>query len=149
VIQALKRGARTRAIGRTKGGLNSKLHMVCDGLGRPLTFFLSPGQMSDARGALALLKALPPAKVLLADKGYDADWFREALEYISIAACIPARRGRKNPADHDRALSRQRHRIENLFARLKDWRRIATRYERCADLFLSAICIAATVMFWL
>jgi transposase len=72
--------------------------MVCDGLGRPLTFFLSPGQMSDARGALALLKALPPAKVLLADKGYDADWFREALEDIGIAACIPARRGRKNPA---------------------------------------------------
>lgn len=53
--------------------------MVCDGLGRPLTFFLSPGQMSDAKGALALLKHLPPAKTLLADKGYDADWFREAL----------------------------------------------------------------------
>ncbi|KPP86638.1 MAG: transposase [Rhodobacteraceae bacterium HLUCCA08] len=54
--------------------------MVCDGLGRPLTFFLSPGQMSDAKGALVLLDALPPAKMLLADKGYDADWFREALE---------------------------------------------------------------------
>src|SRR6056297_881926 len=80
---------------------------------------------------------------------YDADWFREALEDIGIAACIPARRGRKNPASHDSALYRQRHRIENLFARLKDWRRIATRYDRCADLFLSAICIAATVMFWL
>jgi hypothetical protein len=54
--------------------------MVCDRLGRPLTFFLSPGQMSDAKGALALLDALPPATMLLADKGYDADWFREALE---------------------------------------------------------------------
>jgi len=53
--------------------------MVCDGLGRPLTFFLSPGQMSDAKGALALLDALPPARTILADKGYDADWFREAL----------------------------------------------------------------------
>ena len=62
--------------------------MVCDGLGRPLTFFLSPGQMSDAMGALALLKALPPAKVLLADKGCDADWFREALEDIGIAATV-------------------------------------------------------------
>ncbi|WP_376780423.1 IS5 family transposase [Paracoccus jeotgali] len=146
---SLSKGGLARAIGRTRGGLNSKLHMVCDGLGRPLTFFLSPGQMSDAKGALALLSDLPSAKVLLADKGYDADWFREALADRGIAACIPARRGRKNPARHDRTLYRQRHRIENLFARLKDWRRIATRYDRCGELFLSAICIAAIVMFWL
>ena len=121
--------------------------MICDGLGRPLTFFLSPGQMSDAKGALALLRDLPPASTLLADKGYDADWFRQALNDKGIAACIPARRGRRNPASHDPKLYRQRHRIENLFARLKDWRRIATRYDRCGELFLSAICIAATVMF--
>ena len=105
--------------------------------------------MSDAKGALVLMDALPPAKVLLGDKGYDADWFREALEDKGIAVCIPARRGRKYPASHDRKLYKQRHRIENLFARLKDWRRIATRYDRCGELFLSAICIAATVMFWL
>ena len=123
--------------------------MVCDGLGRPLTFFLSPGQMSDARCALALLDALPPAKTLLADKGYDADWFREALEDKGIAACIPARRGRTNPARHDRKLYQQRLRIENLFARLKDWRRIATRYDRCPKVFLSAVALAATVIFWL
>lgn len=123
--------------------------MVCDGLGRPLTFFLSPGQMSDAKGALALLSDLPPASQLIADRGYDADWFREALEDRGIAACIPARRGRKNPAEHDATLYRQRHRVENLFARLKDWRRIATRYDRCGELFLSAICIALTVIYWL
>jgi len=103
--------------------------------------------MSDAKGALALLSALPSAKRLLADRGYDADWFREALEDRGIAACIPARRGRKKPARHDTLLYKQRHRIENLFARLKDWRRIATRYDRCEELFLCAICIAATVMF--
>ena len=107
--------------------------MVCDGLGRPLTFFLSPGQLSvarptsDAKGALALLSVLPSAKLLLADKGYDADWFREALADEGIATRIPARRRRKNPARHDRKLYKKRHRIENLFARLKDWRRIATR----------------------
>ena len=84
--------------------MNSKLHMVCDGLGRPLTFFLSPGQMSDARGAAALLGALTTAKVLLADKGYDADWFREALADKGIVPCIPARRGRRKPASHDRKL---------------------------------------------
>ena len=144
-----QKGPRPRAIGRTKGRLNSKLHMVWDRLGRPLTFFLSLGQMGNAKGALALLSNLPPAKMLLADNGYDADWFREALEDKGIAACIPARRGRKAPASHDRKLYRQRRRIENLFARLKDSRRISTRYDRCGEVFLSAICIAALVMFWL
>lgn len=125
------------------------MHTVCDERGRPLTFFLSAGQMSDAKGALALLGSLPPAKILFGDKAYDADWFREALTERGVNACIPARRGRRSPADHDANLYRKRHRIENLFARLKDWRRIATRYDRCGELFLSAICIAATVIFWL
>ena len=101
--------------------------------------------MSDAKGALVLLSALPPAKRLLVDRGYDADWFRETLDKKGIAACIPARRGRKNPPSHDRKLYKQRHRIENFFARLKDWRRVATRYDRCGELFFSAICIALSV----
>ncbi len=109
--------------------------MVCDGLGRPLTFLLSPGQMSDARGALALLDAPPPAKMLLGHMDYVAEWFREALDDKGIAACIPTRRGRKNPATHGRTLYKQRHRVEHLFARLKDWRRIATRYDRCGEIF--------------
>ncbi|MBY6201419.1 transposase [Maritalea mobilis] len=78
-----------------------------------------------------------------------ANWLREALADKGIVPCIPARRGRRKPASHDRKLYKQRHRVENLFARLKDWRHIATRYDRCCELFLSAICIAATVMFWL
>jgi transposase len=125
------------------------MHMVCDGLGRPLTFFWSPGQMNDAGGALVLLNGLPPAKICLGDKVYDASWVRKALEDKGHAACIRAQRGRKNPASHDRKLYKQRHRIENLLARFKDWPRIATRYDRCGELFLSAICIAATLMFWL
>ena len=105
-----KRGAPPRAIGRTEGGLNSKLHMVCDALGRPLTFFLSPGQMGDAKGAVALPSDLPPARMLWADKGHDADWFREALKDKGITACISARRGRRKPANHNRTLYKQRHR---------------------------------------
>lgn len=77
--------------------------------------------MGDAKGALALPSDLPPATMLLGDKGYDADWLREALEDKGIVACIPARRGRRKPASHNRTLYKQRHRIENLFARLKDW----------------------------
>jgi transposase len=105
--------------------------------------------LSDAKGALALLSALPPARRLLANRGYDADWFREALESRHIAACILARRGRKKPAWHDAVLYKHRHWIENLFARLKDRRRIATRCGRCSELFLSAICIAPTDIYWL
>ena len=70
--------------------------MVCDGLGRPLTFFLLPGQMCDAKTAGALLNALPPARRLLADRSYEADWFRQALDGKGIAACIPTRRARRN-----------------------------------------------------
>ncbi len=110
---------------------------------------LSEGQMSDYKGAALMLPALPNANELLADKGYDADWFRKALADRGIAACIPSRSNRKTPIEHNRSLYRQRHKIENMFGRIKDWRRIHTRYDRCAHTFFSAICIAATVIFWL
>ena len=110
---------------------------------------LSEGQMSDYKGAALMLDALPKAKALLGDKGYDADWFRDALAERGITACIPSKTNRKVPIPHDPVLYRQRHKIENMFGRLKDWRRIHTRYDRCAHTFMSAICIAATVIFWL
>jgi transposase len=144
-----KKGVVPRCIGRTKGGLNSKLHAVCDGHGRPLVMTLTEGQMSDYRGAALMLPALPKAKELLGDRGYDAGWFRNALAAKGIVACIPSKSNRKRPIPHDATLYKQRHKIEIMFGRLKDWRRIATRYDRCAHTFFSAICIAATVIFWL
>ena len=105
---------------------------------------LSEGQMSDHKGAFMLLPSLPGAKELLGDKGYDSDWFRQALADRGIAPCIPPRSNRKVQYAYDKALYRQRHKIENVFGRLKDWRRVATRYDRCAHTFMSAICIAAT-----
>jgi transposase len=129
--------------------LNSKLHAVCDGRGRPLVMLLSEGQMSDYKGAALMIDALPRAKVLLGDKGYDADWFRQALIGRGTTPCIPSKANRKVQIDYDKALYRRRHKIENMFGRLKDWRRIHTRYDRCAHTFMSAICIAATVIFWL
>ena len=129
--------------------MTSKLHAVCDGLGRPLILLLSEGQMSDFKGAKAILPALPKAKELLADKGYDANWFREALAIRKIIACIPSKSNRKIAIPHDRKLYQQRHKIEIMFGRLKDWRRIHTRYDRCAHTFMSVIYIAATVIFWL
>ena len=111
--------------------------------------FLSAGQTSDYTGAAALLSSMPKAKVLLADRGYDADWFRDALADRGIEACIPSKSNRKIHIPHDKLRYRNRHRIENMFGKLKDWRRIHTRYDRCAVVFMSAITIAVTIIFWL
>lgn len=96
-----------------------------------------------------MLDSLPQAKELLADRGYDADWFRNALYHKGITPCIPGRRSRKEPMSYDKELYKQRHKIEIMFGRLKDWRRIATRYDRCEHTFFSAICIAAIVTFYI
>ena len=105
--------------------------------------------MSDYKGAAQFLNALPKAKELLADRGYDADWFRNALLEKGITPCIPSRKTRKIPVTYDKELYKQRHKIENMFGRIKDWLRIAMRYDRCAHTFFSAICIAAVVIFYL
>ena len=110
---------------------------------------LTEGQTSDYKGAALMLGALPKAKAMLGDRGYDADWFRDALAARGITPCIPSKTNRKILIPHDRTLYRQRHRIENMFGKLKDWRRIHTRYDRYAHTFMSAICIAATVIFWI
>jgi transposase len=129
--------------------LNSKLHAICDAQGRPLVLLLSEGQMSDYKGAALMLDAAPRARQLIGDRGYDADWFRSALAARGTAACIPSKANRIIAIPHDPTLYRLRHKIEIMFGRLKDWRRIHTRYDRCAHTFFSAICIAATVIFWL
>lgn len=87
-------------IGRTKGGMNTKLHAVTDRNGRPLDFFMTAGHISDYTGAAALLDSLPSAEWMLADRGYDADWFREALEEKGIKPCIPGRKSRSKPVKY-------------------------------------------------
>ena len=144
---SLLKGLFPDRIGRTKGGLNSKLHAVCDGRGRPLVMLLSEGQMSDYKGAALMMNAFPKAKTLLGDKGYDADWFRNALTERGITPCIPAKTNRKVEIDYDKTLYRQRHKIENMFQA----KGLAAHPPATTDAhtFMSAICIAATVIFWL
>lgn len=110
---------------------------------------LTAGQVSDFKGAALLLDTRPQAKALLGDRGYDANWFRNALKEKGIEPCIASKRNRKIQIPHDKALYKQRHKVENMFAKLKDWRRVHTRYDRCAHTFFSAILIAATVAFWI
>jgi transposase len=136
-------------IGLTKGGLNSKLHAVTDALGRPIRMFLTSGNISDYTGARALMPSLSQAKWLLADRSYDANWFRNGLKSMEREPCIPSRKFRKQIIQYDKTRYKLRHKIENMFGRLKDCRRIATRYDRCPELFLSAIALAVTVLFFL
>lgn len=110
---------------------------------------LTEGQVSDFKGADLVLDDLPKAEVLIGDKGYDSDKLREALRERGIEPCIPGRSNRKEPVEYDKELYKQRNLVERLFGRLKDWRRVATRYDRCAHTFFSAICIAAAFIFYL
>lgn len=105
--------------------------------------------MSDYKGAALVLEALPPAKEMLADRGYDSNGFRKALADRGIEACIPPRKNQREVIPYDKTLYRQRHKVECMVGKLKDWRRVSTRYDRCAHTFFSAICIAATVIFYL
>lgn len=114
-----------------------------------MCLLLTQGQMSDHKGADVLVDRLPKANVLLADRGYDSDRFRNKLNARGITPCIPPRKNRKTQYQYDKNLYKKRHKVENMFGRLKDWRRIAMRYDRQAHTFLSAIQIAATVIFYL
>lgn len=105
---------------------------------------------SRAAGKQALIVGRrPPVEHPLADRGHDADWYREALKNSWITPCITARKGRKIPIQHDKGRYRKRHKIENSLARLKDRRRIATRCDRCPKVFPSTCGLAAVVLFWI
>ena len=92
---------------------------------------------------------MPPARELVADKGYDSKALREWLEDRGTTAVIPPRKNRKVQYDYDKAVYKQRNVIERMFCRLKDWRRIATRFDRNIKNFLAAVALAATVIWWL
>ncbi len=100
--------------------MNTKLHAVTDTNGRPIQFIITAGQTSDYTGAATLIKDLPKANYLLADRGYDADWFRKALLDMDIKPCIPGRKSRKRPVKYDKRRYKRRNRIERMFGKLKD-----------------------------
>jgi transposase len=146
--RAQKGGAADEAIGRSRGGLSTKIHATVDALGNPTGVALSPGQAHDLEGADALLPGLAAA-TLIADKAFDAEErVLKPLAQAGKAAVIPPKANRKQPRPYDRDLYKARHLIENFFARLKQYRAIATRYDKRAAHFLAAIHLAAAVI-WL
>ena len=107
---------------------------------------LTPGNVADISMAAPLIEALPPSIRLIADKGYDANHFRDLLETRGTEAVIPSTASRKTPIPFDRIAYRERNLIERMFGRLKDFRRIATRYDKLARNVLAAMAIAAAVI---
>ena len=110
---------------------------------------LSPGNVNDGTMAVALVATAGPLRHLMADRAYDAGAFRAWLAERGTEAVIPSTRSRKVAIPHDRDLYRQRNRIERMFCRLKDFRRVATRYDKLARNYAAAVHLAAIAAFWL
>lgn len=127
--------------------MTTKIHLLCNQLGRPLRLLLTGGQKADCQSAAALL-ANQRAKGVIADKGYDTDEIRRQLKARRMRAVIPAKRNRKRKFRHDKGLYAERNRIERCFGKLKLHRRIATRYDRNDTHYLGFLYLACTLL-WL
>jgi transposase len=140
-------GQNVQAIGRTKGGLNTKICALVEGRGRLMAAAIAPGQTYEVEASAPLLETLRRV-LLVGDKGFDSDALRRQMLAQGCLASIPPRSGRRAPAWFHRGLYRQRHQIENFFQRIKIYKRVSTRYEKLALTFLNFILVAA-VFDWL
>lgn len=118
---------------------------MADACGRPVAFALTPGNVADISTAAPLLERVAPPKRVIADKAYDADRLRRWPAERRIAAVIPSTASRCKPYPLNRRAYRRRNGIERLFCRLKNWRRVATRYDRLARNHLAGLALAAVV----
>ncbi|WP_426282529.1 IS5 family transposase [Sphingomonas sp. NFX23] len=147
--RAKKRDQEFEGLGRSRGGFTTKLPARCDGQGRPLCFVLTRGQAHDVKGFAPLFGMLADRiQALHADKGYDADAIRQELAKADVEAVIPTKSNRRIPIPHDREKYRWRNLVERLFSKLKNWRRVATRYDKTAELYLGFVALASVTL-WL
>jgi transposase len=139
-------GGQAEALGRSRGGLGSKIVGVCDAAGRLVDFVLVPGQAHELAPSLLLLKRLPEAPDwALADMACDAQEFRSAVRAMGAIPVVPSRRGAKQPQPCPAYIYRHRNLIERCWSRLKERRAIATRYDKTAISYAAGIAIAATL----
>jgi transposase len=122
---------------------------LTDTEGRPHVLLLSPGNTNDIALAPSLIASVGPIKRLIADKAYDANSLRQLLAQQGAKAVIPSTASRNQPIPYNKTIYRQRNVIERMFARLKDFRRVATRYDKLARNFLAGTVIVATLVWWL
>jgi len=142
-----KRTARSD-VGRSRGGLTTKIHAVVDGKGLPIRVALSAGQEHDSIAATDLLAGLSQNCLILADRAYDSDSIREFVRLRGAWANIPPKRNRKAPICFSPRLYRDRNQVERFFNRIKHCRRIATRYEKLAANYLAFVKLAS-IRLWL
>lgn len=135
------------AMGKSRGGLSTKIHAAVDALGNPVRFLLTAGQHSEIKQANSLIDGFS-ADYIIADKGYDADAFIVAIEMGGAVAVIPPKKNRKTARNYDEHLYCERNLVERVFQKLKHYRRIATRYERLATTYLAMLSLVATII-WL
>ncbi|OKO95230.1 transposase [Xenorhabdus eapokensis] len=137
------------AIGKSRGGRSTKIHLAVDSYGLPVHFELSGGQTHDIVHAESLVAHSPTSDFVIADKGYDSNVFRRFVEKRGSKTVIPYRKNsRKSDKNIDDVLYRYRHLVENAFARIKHFRAIATRYDKLARNYASMLALAF-VMIWL
>lgn len=144
-----QKGEQGQAIGRSRGGRTTKIHALCDGEGRLYALMLTAGQVHDIIGGRALLASVPAMRQFIGDKAYDADDVRDLLAGQGTEAVIPPLSRRLMPPSYDPIAYKLRNIVERAFCKLKDWRAIATRYDKTARNFLAGVCLAVTVMDWL
>lgn len=142
-----KGGQDKQSLGRSRGGFTTKIHAVVDALGYPISFHLTGGQVHDVKEAFSLLEECH-AGAVLADKGYDSNRLIEHLEKQGCKAVIPPRKSKLKPRTIDYHHYKERHLVENFFCKIKEFRRIATRYDKLESAFAGFICIVA-ILIWL
>ncbi len=130
-------------MGRSRGGLSTKIHAVVDGNGLPVQLGLTSGEAHDNRLCAALLSELQPQTLLLADRGYDANWIRRFVAQRGAWANIPPKRNRKEPICFSPYLYRARNLVERFFNKIKQCRRVATRYDKLAANYLAFVKLAS------
>ena len=140
-------GQEKQALGRSKGGFSSKIHVKVDSFGLPLCLILTPGQDSEIKTAKELLGD-ELSEYLLADKAYDSNEFREELKNRGTTAVIPSKKNRIVPIEQDTHIYKDRNYVERFFNRVKSFRRIATRYDKTAAMFLGALTLVS-ILLWL
>ena len=134
-------------MGKSRGGLSTKIHAAVDALGHPIRFILTAGQHAEIKQAGSLIEGFS-ADYVIADKGYDADAFIESIQANDAIAVIPPKKNTVTLRDYDQHLYRERNLVERIFQKLKHYRRIATRYERSATTYLAMLSLVATII-WL
>ena len=138
-----------RAIGPSRGGPTTKIHMAADANGNPINFIVTGGDVHDSKVANNIIDELDGADYLVADKGYDSDAIRSYAKKNAITPCIPRRSNsiKANPG-FDSYLYKLRHMVENLFARLKHFRSIATRFDKLAQNYRATIYLACSLVWF-